>query len=412
MAVLASGTMLAQIINIFFLPIITRIYGPDIYGVLGVFNSTVMIMTPLVALTFPYAIVLANDKKNSEKVVKLSLQIAIIIITIITIIFLIFNDQIVDVLNINEIREFIFLIPLILLFTAFYQVMNQWLIRNKEFQTISKIEVIHALSLNLSKTIGGLFAPFAFVLVLLTTLGRAIKGLLLYVKSGSSPFGEGLFINKTDFMSTFIKYRDFPFYRSPQTIISELSKNLPIIVLVSIFSPAAAGFFTLSKTAMKTPSNLLGKAVGNVFYQKIAEGANNNNNIIKPLISASLSLLLIGIIPFGLIIFFGPIIFSFIFGTEWYTAGEYARWIGILSFCSFVANPSVKSLAVIKAQRLHLYYTIIKTIVSTALLLLGAFVYENDVISVALYGISSGIFSLILVVITIKLVINFSKDAN
>lgn len=62
--VVMSGTIAAQAITLLCAPIITRLYGPEAYGILGVFNAVLNIITPIAALTYPIAIVLSEKKKR------------------------------------------------------------------------------------------------------------------------------------------------------------------------------------------------------------------------------------------------------------------------------------------------------------------------------------------------------------
>src|SRR5699024_12639071 len=74
---------------------------------------------------------------------------------------------------------------------------------------------------------------------------------------------------------------------------------------------------------------------------------------------ATYALVGVGIIPFSLVILFGPFLFTLVFGSEWTTAGEYARWIALFSFSTFINKPAVKSMPVLNAQRFHLLFTIL-----------------------------------------------------
>ena len=57
-AIVATGTAGAQAITMAFAPIITRIYGPEAFGLLGTFMAILAVLTPVAALTYPIAIVL------------------------------------------------------------------------------------------------------------------------------------------------------------------------------------------------------------------------------------------------------------------------------------------------------------------------------------------------------------------
>src|SRR5699024_2967087 len=140
------------------------------------------------------------------------------------------------------------------------------------------------------------------------------------------------------------EYYDFPLYRAPETFLNAISNSLPILMLAAFFGPASAGFYSIGRTVLSMPSRLIGKSVGDVFYPIIATAANNNENITKLIIKATLALGFVGILPYGLIIAFGPYIFSLVFGSEWIIAGEYARWIALWSFFVFLISLIVRSL--------------------------------------------------------------------
>ena len=64
-AIVASGTVAAEAITMVYSPVLTRMYGPEAFGLLGVFVALLSIMTPIAALTYPIAIVLAD--KDAER---------------------------------------------------------------------------------------------------------------------------------------------------------------------------------------------------------------------------------------------------------------------------------------------------------------------------------------------------------
>src|SRR5699024_5384018 len=91
---LATGTAGAQVVTVLASPFITRIYGPDAYGVLGTFTAMANIIIPVAALTYPIAIVLPKKDKEAIGIVKLSLIVTFIISAISLIVLMIFNEQI------------------------------------------------------------------------------------------------------------------------------------------------------------------------------------------------------------------------------------------------------------------------------------------------------------------------------
>src|SRR5699024_8422549 len=103
------------------------------------------------------------------------------------------------------------------------------------------------------------------------------------------------------------------------------------LLLTTFFGPASAGFYNIGRTVLGLPSRLIGQSIGDVFYPRISEAANNDENVGRLIKRATILLGAIGIVPFGVVIIFGPWIFEFVFGSGWDVAGEYARWISLPS---------------------------------------------------------------------------------
>jgi O-antigen/teichoic acid export membrane protein len=86
-AVVASGTAGAQAITMAFSPIITRLYGPEAFGLLGTFMAIVAVVTPLAALSYPIAIVLPKEDIDARGIAKLSAYIAVCIAALVLLLF-------------------------------------------------------------------------------------------------------------------------------------------------------------------------------------------------------------------------------------------------------------------------------------------------------------------------------------
>lgn len=401
--VLSLGTAAAQIIGILASPIITRLYGPETYGLMGTFTTIISIIAPVAALTYPIAIVLPKDDREALGLIKLSLLITTVISILILLLLIFFNKQIIVLFNIEDIAPFLIFIPFIIFLAGLLQVMEQWLIRTKQFVISAKATLFQSILVNIGKVGIGFFHPIASVLILFTSLSQGIKAtfIFLFIKNTNFLVSLKNATDKISFIKLSRKYKDFPLYRSPQTFIDAITQGLPVLMLASFFGPASVGFYNIGKTVLSIPSSLIGKSVGDVFYPELSKAANNNSSITKILLKGTFLLIGIGILPFGVIIIFGPQIFSFVFGPDWLVAGEYARWISLWSFSSFILQPSLRALPVLHAQRFHLLYTIVSLIIRLLLLGLGNFVFSSDIVSVALFGVSSGILNMILISITL-----------
>lgn len=402
--IMVTGTAGAQIVAMLSSPIITRLYGPEAFGIMGTFNSMITIIMPIVALAYPIAIVLPKNDQDAKGLIHLSLLITVCFSVLTFLILIIFNDQIVKIFNLDEIASYLYLLPLVVIFSGLLQVSEQWLIRVKQFTISARVTFIHSLIINGSKVGLGFIYPVAAVLVVITAIGNGLKAcmMIVFYRNKKQIIKKQSYVKKKRLTELAKQYYDFPLYRAPEAFLSATTQGLPVLMLTAFFGPASAGFYSIGRTVLSIPVRFIGKSIGDVFYPRIAEAANNNENVTKIITKATMTLAGIGIIPFGLVILFGPFLFSFVFGNEWSIAGEYARWIALWSFTNFINRPSVISLPVLNSQGFHLIYTIITFIIRTTTLAMGFYIFSSDVVAVALFSITGAVLNFGLILITLN----------
>jgi O-antigen/teichoic acid export membrane protein len=402
----ASGTAASQVIILLFSPIITRLYGPEAFGALGIFMSTLSIFNPVAAFAYPIAIVLPKDDEEAKGLMRLSGYISLITSGSVALLLLLMGKETAKLLRLEDITKYLLFIPIAMIFSVAFQVMQQWLIRKKQFKIKAKISVLQALIINVAKLGIGFFYPVATVLIVVSTFGHAVHSILLVWGAGlKSIFKKKNSEEEKKFVSLKAlskKYYDFPLYRAPETLVNGISESLPILMLSAFFGPAVAGFYAIGKKVLQLPIKLIGDSIGDVFYPRIAEAANNKENISEILKKANFILAAVGLLPCLVIIIFGPILFGFVFGTEWIVAGEYARWMTLWLYFVLITRPSIKTLPVIGAQKFHLFFTIATIIARLCGLIIGGYLFRNDLMAVILYSMFGSLMYMLLAIITVK----------
>lgn len=401
--VVASGTAGAQIIAMVFSPIITRLYGPDIFGVLGIFTAVLAILTPVAALTYPIAIVLPKSDNDAKGIAILSIRLAILVSILVAFILLIAGDWIANIFGIKVIQEFFLFIPIVIFFSAYQEILVQWCIRKKQFKLTARIAILQAIILNITKVGIGVIYPISKSLIIITIFGFLLNSFLLKLGLRKKRFYLSDKKSETkNLLKLAQQHRDFPLYRAPQVLLNALSQSLPVLILASFFGPASAGFYALGRTVLGIPSTLIGKSVGDVFYPRISEAVNNNENPTLLISRATLLMSVVGIIPFGIIMIFGPLLFSLVFGHNWEIAGEYARWLSLWLYFAFLNRPSVAAIATLHLQKFFLIYEIISIALRVTGLYIGFSLYNSDIIAVILFSISGVMLNIFLVIFTLK----------
>ena len=410
----AGGTAGAQAISLAFSPIITRLYGPEAFGLLGTFTAVLGIVIPIAALSYPIAIVLPESDDEAKGLAQLSFRIALVVALSLSIILLVYGDKIASFLNMQVIADFMLLIPLAIFFSALQQIMQQWLIRKKQFKVTARISISQSLILNCVKTGAGWINPVGAILIVLATLGNALYAIQLWfgAKVWALPGGRiDKITEQVSLRKLAHKYRDFAFYRTPQVLVNAISQSLPTLMLAFYFGPAVAGYFTLGKSILSAPAALIGSSVGCVFYPKISEAANRGENPVKLLNKATLATFLVGLGPFTIIMVFGVFIFELVFGASWIVAGQYAQWMGLWILFSLAARPLVATIPVVKMQGVFLVYEIFFLILKIVVLTVASYLYQNALLAVALYSIVTAC-SYVLLYVIVYLLLKRSSRAD
>lgn len=392
--VVASGTAGAQILTMLFSPLITRLYGPEAFGLLGTFQALVLVLIPAAALAYPIAVVLPKSDTEASGLMKLSLFSTLGMSILALLLLLLGGDRLLQALNMQKLGGFIYLVPLAMLFAGGLQIIKQWVIRKQLFGALARTTFTQSLLINSLKTGAGFINPLAAVLVVLATLAHCLHAMVLWfnLKPGQKPGGSHLPLTQLAY-----HYRDFPFYRAPQQVVNALSQSTPVLFLAAFFGPAAAGFYTLTKTVMALPAALLAKSVGDVFFPRITQAVHNNEPVQKLLTKATLALAALGLVPFAVIAAFGPWLFALVFGEEWHVAGEYARWMSLWLYFAFLNRPAVAAIPALGVQGWFLFYEVSSLLLRIAAIALAYWLYNDDLLAIIAFSVAGMLLNILLI---------------
>ena len=399
-----SGTAGAQALTLAFMPVITRIYGPEAYGILGTFLSVTMMLIPVAALTYPIAIVLPKRDGDARGLVRLGLAIALALSIVVALGLLFFGDQLAATLEIEIIQPYLMLIPFVMFCGAALEVCQQWLFRTQRFRITASVAVGHSLLFNSMRTIAGLLQSSALVLVCTTAMQQALHAAMLGLAILRAKPRVEDHIDETEQRDPGVlemarRHIDFPKFRAPVMLINAISQHLPTLVLAAYFGPAAAGFFALCKQALTMPTNLIGKSVADVYYPRISRAIHDREPVAAMLLKATTALALVGLVPFAIVAVFGPWLFATVFGQQWQVAGEYARWLALAEFAVFISRPSVVAVPALSLQARFLLFEVFSTSLRLLALFGGAVLLGDALATVQAFAAASIVIYLSLVVI-------------
>lgn len=386
-ALIAGGTAFAQVLNIFLSPVITRLYSPEEYGVLTTYTAILSILS-LSALKYEMAIPIAKDDKQAINVLVMSLLVLILYVISIFVILFLFGNSIFIILNFNSINTYWYLVPVGVFLSGLYIILKHWAFRIKDFKSVSKTTVNQSFFSNFMKVGFGFWGIGELGLILSSIIGQSlgIRVLSKPIRKNYKSLSKYISVNKV--INNLKRYKNFPIYNAPNKIIISIGNQLPIIFLATLYGSRVVGLYGLAYTIVRLPMNLIGNSVGDVFFTEAARMGKENPRALKKLSNKLIrKLIIIGLLPLLTLIFFGPFLFSFIFGDNWYNAGVYARIISILLFSSLVFTPISRVYEVFEKQKEKLLIDIVRVTLILIIFIIVWYLNLNSYLAIVFYSI-------------------------
>jgi len=385
--VLAGGTAIGQGIVLVASPILTRLYTSTDFGILAVFGSIIGILSVLSTFRYEEAIPLPQGDADAMNLCALSLGILLMISFSTGICIWFMGGSIVTLLNVSELKPYLWIVPFALVGMGIYQILNYLAVRKAAFSVISGTKVSQGIALVTVQIIIGLIRKGPLGLVIGDFTGR-IAGSGLFLRAFH---GGDLKIQKILSLEAIKKvahtYWKFPAYNLPNGLLNTVSQQIPNLLFASLFSPAIAGYYFLAIRVTSAPLSLIGKSVSQVFLQNAAARHCKGDELVSLVQQVHKRLFSIIIIPSLFLLIFSPVLFQYVFGGEWKVAGDYLRCLIPWLAAMFVVSPTTWVFSIVNKQETMLVFEIILLLSRVFVIVAGARLSNDPIIAVALFGL-------------------------
>ena len=385
-ATLMSGTLIAQVVTLAFIPIITHLYTPSEFGLYALFFSVVSILGLVSSAKYDQAIMLPKSDKDAQALVFLSILITSVVVIVLISVLLIFQDFFIDYFNGNEI--FLWMLPFGVALVGILQIFNAYSSRKQFYKKLATVKIVNSFSVAGIQSVSKYFFKFDG-LVLGKLFADALSLVLLIVFHIRKNTLQLKALSKKRMLVNAKKHKHFPKYQSFTVFLNATSQNLPVLLLASLYSPEIAGYYALTMRVLQVPSSMIGSSTRTVYYQKASKMYANGENIFNLYKKTTLALFKIFIVPFFIVLFFGEDIFSFIFGNQWLVAGTISQILIFWTFIGFINSPSVMSYSVLNLQRIQMVVELISVCLRFLTLYVGFYFFNSYICSIELFVFSS-----------------------
>ena len=367
---LMTGTTIAQAIPVAISPILTRLYTPEDFGIAAVYGAVAAIFGSIATARYELAIMLPEKDDDALNIVALGLSIATALSVLLFFVVIIFNQAICDLLGNQDISFWLYFIPLSVFFIGLFNVLKYYNNRTKQYKDLAKANVYKSIASVIVRLSVVFIKPGPTGLLSGQITSQIVANTKLFVNTvRNKNLKLILSVSKMKLLSK--KYDDFPKYSTAAVLANTSSSQLTNILISTFYSISTLGFYSLVQRILGMPSALIGKSIGQVFYQQAAEEKRKTGTALIIFKKTIIKLAMIGLPIFGILFFVVEDLFAFVFSEAWRTAGKFATVLVPLFYVRFCIAPITVLNQIYLKNRLGMFWQIGLFVLYTSILISG-----------------------------------------
>lgn len=336
---LMAGTTTAQAVSLLLSPVLTRLFGPEAFGLLGVFMSLAAVAAAISTLRYEMAVVLPESDGDGAAVAALSLGLSALFAAVVLPVVVVFGDALARELHAGDASRWLWLIPLVILAEGITRTLRYWGTRRSWYEQVAYLAVLQvAATLVVSLSIGALGVAPLGGLVIGYTAGAAVVAIGWYVTAMRR---DGALLQSAAWRSRVVpmakEFQRLPRYALPSGLLNAVSAAVLPILLARAFGLEVAGFVLLMTRALQRPVEVLVQSLWQVVHSRLAALAPDAQRRLvvesHQVVAAALGLPLAGVFAFA------PFLDD-LFGSDWEALPPFVAPLALMVFAQAVSNAS------------------------------------------------------------------------
>ncbi len=344
-AVLFSGRAGVQLIGLLSQPVLARLYSPAHFGEFAFLNSILAILLVASSGRYEAGIVLSRRPGHAKRLFQLAQLVLLGYVLLLTLGVFVAPPMLLNYFEKQGFSlSYLWLIPLLVLSTGYWEIVYNWLVRFQKYSQISISLITQRLLI-----FGG-----ALVAIVLPIPGN---GLIFGLLVGSlGIFITAFFLQKEPlriplkgFKSYAHHFREFPSFSVPTLGLSLFIQHLPILCLGYFFGSKAAGEYSMAFTFCMVPLSCLSMSAGKILYERLAQSKTEQQDAILKKVCMLYTIILL---PIAILLFFrGEPLTVFLLGRNWQEAGKITSAIAPLMLVQGLLGCFMTALTVYRKQK-------------------------------------------------------------
>ena len=327
-ATLLAGGVLAQALPLLLGPWLTRLYSPAEYGQFSYVWSVATTLGVIGCARFEFALPMEREEGRAAVLLGLCARVLAAVLLVSLIVAAVMAQGL----------TLAWALPLAVLAGSLSQALMQWVTRAEGFKALAVARVVQYGGGALLQVACGLLAWGAFGLMWGALVAALLALPLLMRPSPQGGWRALLHTPVQGLREMAHKHRDFPLFNTPHAFAGALQDSLSLWLIGAWIGDAHVGFWALALRYLKAPAGLVGGAISQALYPKLAQAASLVEG--RKLVVQTMGMLGgLALALMAVLMLFGPWLFRTLFGEGWREAGELARALAPYIAAHFVAAP-------------------------------------------------------------------------
>ncbi len=399
-ATLLSASLVAQALPFFILPVLQKwFFTPADFGILAIYSSISLLLASVASLKYELAIVNSDSENEAQQVFTGAVSIVFIISLLTALSILLLKSEIANLLNAQDLGDFIFLIPLTILFVGLYDVLNNWNTRKKDYKNIAASKIAKSISAESTKLITGKTSIYGG-LILGRIFGEFFAMVFLLVKFIKKDLKSFSKIKINEIKPSLKKHYRFPLFSMPSVFVGNLINLIFILLFTKYFGSNSVGVIGVSIVYVAAIFGIMSQAFSQVFYKELH--LQKTKKELLSLYTKNAKLLSIPAFAIIIITQFIPTEFvTNLLGDQWYEMMPTLKVLVIAFGIQFISSSLSFIYIRLNKQKTMLFFDLFHLLLVWGSIIMGHYFYGTFISVVIAYTMAQVIYYLIAIIAAI-----------
>lgn len=330
-----SGVVGAQIVAFIAMPILARLYSPDVFGAFSLIVALAAVVSPGAALRTESAVLLPSRNNDVAALVWVGV-LSIVVVS------LLYGSGLQVWIHFNPAASAaqvpgaaVFVAAMVAL-TSLYALTSQLALRERQYGLVGTRPLVQALTGNIAQMALSFASRDVISLATGELLGRS-AGIIVVVSQTRHFFARSSWTRMRGILR---RYWKFPVVFAPSAVLNALGSQVPLLFVSLAYGLGAAGQLGMAERIVAIPLALIGASVAQVVDAEISKNMRDKNPRFYRTFTL-LSLALGGLAALVMVSAWvlGPVVVPWFLGEQWVTAGVFIQILGVATAVRLVSSP-------------------------------------------------------------------------